>query len=78
MLDGGWLYLHVAKSEPSTMGGRVIRIGGCQREGTAREQGVELTFRSLRQGRLVGWRGASHAMAWSGGVVEAELQHEML
>jgi hypothetical protein len=77
-LVGGWIYLHpVSKNAPSEVGGLVVSVGNCTREDAATEAGFSFTFVLRREGRGQHWRGAEHGMAWTGGIVEANLPHEI-
>lgn len=75
-LIGGWIYLHEAKGKPSGYGGRVTGIepAGPNDEGEGERYG--LIFEARREGREQAWRGASHGMAWTGGLIEATAPHE--
>lgn len=70
LLEGGRIYLHQAKSEPSYFGGSVL---GMERLPTTQGEldRWALTVKSDIQGKGVEWdeRGKSHGMAWSSGVV---------
>jgi hypothetical protein len=78
-LIGGWIYLHPeGKTNPSQFGGVIMSVKPCERrEGAAIEQGLAFTFEAKKEGRNQVWRGADHAMAWSSGLVEPTLPHEM-
>ncbi len=77
LLIGGWIYLHpLDKSSPSEIGGIVSSVGTCKREDAATEDGVNFTFEVRKEGRGQAWRGASHNMAWTGGIVDADCVHE--
>ncbi|MCJ2016310.1 hypothetical protein MKK84_02525 [Methylobacterium sp. E-065] len=75
-LIGGWIYLHEAKAKPSGFGGCVVRVvpAGPDDEGEGERYG--LIFEAHQKGRDQAWRGASHGMAWTGGLVEATAPHE--
>jgi hypothetical protein len=75
-LLGGWLYLHDSKGKPASLSGRIIGFEAAEREGTATQRGVAIVFQAHRDARGKKWRGASHGMAWSSGVIEADLSHE--
>ncbi len=69
-MEGGRVYLHQTKSQPSYFGGSVI---GAERlpAGAGELDRYALTVQSDLEGRGVHWdeRGKSHGMAWSSGVV---------
>ena len=76
-LVDGWLYLHETKATPSQIGGRIERI---EPSGLLTKLGkpeFAIVFRSTRPSRQQKWRGAAHGMAWTGGLVEADLPHEV-
>lgn len=75
-LLGGWLYLHDAKAKPASFAGQILGFEPAKRDGAAIEDGVAILFRADRSGRDQKWRGASHAMAWSSGVIDGDLPHE--
>ncbi|MGJ4886403.1 hypothetical protein [Bradyrhizobium sp. HKCCYLRH1065] len=78
-LVGGWIYLHPTnKNSPSEVGGLVIAVASCIREDAATEGGFSFTFLLRAEGRGQHWRGADHGMAWTGGIVEANLPHEVV
>lgn len=66
---GGMLYLHETKATPSYFGGvvRSFRVAGDDESAPGR---IVFAVESKGAGKGVPWRGASHAMAWTGGVVE--------
>ena len=76
-LVGGWLYLHEAKDDPSRFGGEVTAIEPVTSPEYAREKRFAFVFTARPQARGRRWRGASHPMAWTSGIVEADAQHEM-
>jgi hypothetical protein len=67
-LEGGMLFLHETKSRQSYFGGRVQahRVAGPGEEMPGR---IVFTVESTIEGKGAPWAGASHAMAWSGGLV---------
>jgi hypothetical protein len=76
-LIGGWIYLHpISKSERSEFGGLVIDVHPAKRVGTATEEGYAFIFEAKPEGRGQHWRGRDHAMAWTGGIVAADFDHE--
>lgn len=72
-LIGGWVYLHETKSTPARFGG--IILGFEPGEADMADRKVML-FQGDGRSRGVRWRGASHGMAMSSGVVDADLPHE--
>jgi hypothetical protein len=78
-LVGGWIYLHPeGKSNRSQFGGVILSFKPCERrEGASVLQGLAFTFEARKEGRDQLWRGADHAMAWTGGLVPASLAHEV-
>ncbi len=76
-LIGGWIYLHpISKFEPSEFGGIITGVSACKREEGAIEDGYAFTFKARREGRGQPWRGADHSMAWTGGIIDANFEHE--
>ena len=77
-LVGGWVYLHpVSKSAPSEFGGKVHEVVAAHREGKSIEEGYILVIEAKPEGKNQKWRGAEHVMAWTGGVIDASLPHEI-
>lgn len=75
-LLGGWVYLHDTKSAPSSFAGLIIGFEAAERQGSVRPEGVAIIFRADPRARGQGWRGASHGMAWSSGLIDGNLPHE--
>jgi hypothetical protein len=76
-LIGGWIYLHPeGKASPSEFGGVVLRVEPAKRDGKAVEDGYALIFEARKEGRGQSWRGSSHGMAWTGGIIDAVSTHE--
>lgn len=76
-LIGGWVYLHPeGKASPSEFGGVVLRVEPAKRDGKAVEDGYALIFEARKEGRGQAWRGSSHGMAWTGGIIDAASTHE--
>jgi hypothetical protein len=76
-LVGGWVYLHPKKTAASEFGGRVLRFEAGQTwEGKSHENRIAFFVQSYTEARGRRWRGADHALAWTGGVVEADFSHE--
>lgn len=76
-LTGGWIYLHpVSKNAPSEFGGVIHDITPSNRFGKAHSDGYMVVFESRKEGRGQKWRGSYHGMAWTGGIVEANFEHE--
>ncbi len=71
-LQGGRVYLHQAKSEPSYFGGSVVSAERLP-AGPGEADRYALTVQSDLEGKGVHWdeRGKSHGMAWSSGVIAA-------
>lgn len=76
-LVGGWIYLHNAKKDGSEFGGLVRSVEPAERAGNAREVGWAIIFEARAEGRRQAWRGATHSMAWTGGVVDPVYSHEL-
>lgn len=72
-LIGGMLYLHETKAKASRFGGQVIAVDLVKKEEFARAQRTVFKVRSLQEGRGVRWRGADHAMASYGRIIDIEL-----
>ncbi|MFC3078199.1 hypothetical protein ACFODL_08895 [Phenylobacterium terrae] len=68
-LVGGMLYLHQKKGEPSYFGGTVqsYRVSGPEDVIADR---IVFTITATAEGKGASWRGASHGMAWSSGIIE--------
>ncbi len=66
-LIGGKIFLHQAKSSPSTMGGTVEAFQGPDEDGR-----VSFVFRSEADCRGKPWRGRDYGMAWTGGIIDVE------
>lgn len=77
-LLGGWLYLHNTKASPASFAGQIIGFEDAEREGAAIKGGVAILFRASEAGIGHAWRGADHGMAYSSGVIEADLPHEIV
>ena len=75
-LVGGWLYLHPSKNKPSEFGGHISGFEVVQVDGLARETRIDFIFKASPSARGTAWRGQSHGMAWTGGIVPAGLPHE--
>ena len=68
---GGKIFLHHTKNKPSYVGGVVTKIEEVTlSDGTKRADRVKFTFISEAEGKGAEWIGASHSMAWNGGLVE--------
>ncbi len=76
-LLGGWIYFHPTKAAKSEFGGRIVRT---ELSGHLTHHGVPeiaIVFESKPDARDRKWRGASHGMAWTGGLVEMTYEFEM-
>lgn len=69
-LVGGMLYLHETKAKPSRFGGQVLSVAPTLRNDVARVHRVIFSILALPDGKGVKWRGAGHAMASYGGIIE--------
>lgn len=80
-LIGGWVYLHPAsKRKASEFGGivtAVTLVAKGRDDNKTKQDGYLLTIESHLEGRHQAWRGADHGMAWTGGLIEAQLAHEV-
>ena len=76
-LVGGWVYFHPTKKKPSEFGGRILGTAVGVRTGAATPRGIVLTLEARREGRGQKWRGQDHGRAWTGGLVEPTLDHEI-
>jgi hypothetical protein len=68
-LIGGMIFLHNAKSDRSYYGGRIKSARAITTE-DARSVRYVFRFEPLAEAKGIRWRGASHSMAHSSGVVE--------
>ncbi|HMK89927.1 MAG TPA: hypothetical protein VK446_09900 [Methylocystis sp.] len=75
-LIGGWIYLHELKSEPSYLGGVIQKIESCERHEARIENGYAFIFRADDAAKNRPWRGQAHDRAWTGGLVQANFEHE--
>lgn len=75
-LQGGWLYLHTTKTTPSYFGGRVSGFAPITVVDKARPNRIVLIFAPRPEGKGQPWRGRDFAMAWTSGLVDADLPHE--
>lgn len=73
-LVGGWLYLHEKKRMLSGFGGKIVGFEVTQFEGGER---VVFEVEASRYGRKQKWRGLDHGRAWTGGLVDVDLPHEI-
>lgn len=72
-LLGGWVYFHETKADPSGFGGVILGFAPGHDDLAHRKI---IMFRHDRRARGQQWRGADHSMAYSSGLVEADLPHE--
>jgi hypothetical protein len=76
-LVGGWLYLHPTKAKPSEWGGIIDGYDLVTVPSVGHSTRVVFSVRRVRPyGDNQKWRGKSHGMAHSGGVVPADYAHE--
>jgi hypothetical protein len=76
-LVGGWLYLHATKTARSEFGGRIIGFEPIHDPDVARSDRIIFLVRKEAEGSDQEWRGQSHMMAHSSGVIDADFTHEM-
>jgi hypothetical protein len=76
-LRGGWVYFHATKKKRSEFGGRILDTAIGERKGAAIPLGIVFTLEARREGHGQSWRGQDHGRAWTGGVVENSLPHEI-
>ena len=75
-LQGGWVYLHPTKAGTSELGGIVRGYEPVIDHEVSRVNRILFHLDVRPSGRGQKWRGATHAMAWTGGMVPADLPHE--
>ncbi|NPD69331.1 hypothetical protein HN018_26470 (plasmid) [Lichenicola cladoniae] len=75
-LVGGWLYLHLTKTDLSYYGGPVLEFEWVEISGVVRTKRIRFRFQPSAAAKGVRWRGQSHARAWTGGPVDAAYPHE--
>lgn len=70
-LEGGEVFLHTAKSQPSYFGGRIKDVRPLQDGSTSGRRRCALIIESRAECKGVRWdkRGQTHGMAWTTGVV---------
>ena len=71
-LIGGMLFLHETKAKASRFGGRVLAVEQVEKDEFAHAKRIEFKVKALREGRGVKWRGADHAMASYGTIIEVD------
>jgi hypothetical protein len=76
-LVGGWLYLHPSKAEPSYFGGPISGFEQVLRDDAKRQKRIAFKFHPNASGRGQRWRGHDHSRAWTSGLVQAGLPHEV-
>ncbi len=76
-LVGGWLYLHATKKRLSDFGGKVLRVEADALDGEDAGEGVAFVFEADMAAKGQEWREAQKGVTWTGGVVDAELDHEI-
>ena len=75
-LVGGWLYLHPTKADRSEFGGVIVGYEPVVDKQLAHAERIVLLIEKRREGSGQRWRGKSHGMAYSSGLVSADLEHE--
>ena len=63
------VFLHETKAKPSYFGGRVESFREVETD-MPHARRVVFRLTSLKEGKGAKWRGASHGMAWTSGVVD--------
>lgn len=74
-LLGGWVNFHATKADVSRFGGRILGFEPGSGEMADRKV---ILFRAEREGREQTWRGADHDMAYTSGILDADLKHEVM
>jgi hypothetical protein len=74
-LVGGMLFLHEAKAKPSRFGGKVLSVEQVRMEEFAHKNRIVFKILSLLEGRGAKWRGADHAMASYGRILDLDDPH---
>lgn len=69
-LVGGMIFLHEVKAKPSRFGGRVLSFKTEDYDPAARKTRVVFTIDAVPEGKGAKWRGADHAMASYGGIID--------
>jgi hypothetical protein len=69
-LIGGWIFLHETKAQASVFGGVVLDLREVVNTDLARSERVVFELEAKAEGKGARWRGASHAMAACGGIVD--------
>ncbi|MES2435208.1 MAG: hypothetical protein V4586_15460 [Pseudomonadota bacterium] len=72
LLVGGILYLHESKAKPSRFGGRVLGFEPTIRSDLAHSHRIRFKILAFPEVRGVKWRGADHAMASYGTIIEVD------
>jgi hypothetical protein len=77
-LVGGWIYLHPKKTSPSEFGGRVLKFeAGQEWLDKAHQNRIAFFLEARPEAKGQAWRGAGFSLAWTGGLVEVALPHEL-
>lgn len=71
-LIGGDIYLHETKQEKSAFGGKVIDAYEVKADDVSRTSRIAFKFQFSPSHRGVAWKGASHGMAWTSGIIEED------
>jgi hypothetical protein len=72
-LLGGWVYFHQTKASQSGFGGVILGFESSHDDISDRKV---ILFRADSNGRGQDWRGADHGMAYTSGIIDADLEHE--
>ena len=76
-LVGGWMYLQASKADLSEFGGVIHGFQVLNDRKVVRSKHTAFIVEKRAEGEGQLWRGASYGNAYSGGVVAAELPHEL-
>lgn len=76
-LVGGWIYLHQTKTEPSALGGQIVAVESGIWENAAKQDRVAIIFQAAREAQGQEWRGSDHSMAYTSGLIQPSLAHEL-
>jgi hypothetical protein len=76
-LVGGWIYLHPTKNAPSEFGGIIRSFEAITDTSYAHSERIVFLVDSRLEGKGKRWRGQSHSMAHTSGLVDVTYPHEM-